>query len=139
MHDFITPKHKIEKELLVIDSYLQTTLSTSPSDLQAHGDEIEAIGNITETYLSRAGTLLADAKYHLNEKLQSDILVTLIEQMKGTFLSASVQKEFIRSACVYETWLVDMAERLNRSCTHKLDWYRSLLSRYKEEIKLHYK
>lgn len=134
MHDFITPKPKLEQEALAINVFLQTELETSASDLQSHGDEIEEKGNQVAVYMARTGAMLADAKYHLNESLRSDILVTLIEQMKGTYLSASAQKEFIRSACTYETWLVDYIERLNRTCTHFGDWYRSLLSKYKEEL-----
>jgi len=134
MHDFITPKPRLEKEALAINVFLQTELETSASDLQRHGDEIEAKGNQVAVYLARTGSMLADAKYHLNEALRSDILVTLIQQLQGTHLSASAQKEFIRSACTYETWLVDLIERLHRICVHLLDWYRSVLSRYKEEL-----
>ena len=134
MYSFITSKPQLEQEALAIGVFLQEELKTSPDDIQSHGDEIELRGNKIAVYVARTGTMLADAKYHLNEKLKSDILVTLIQQMKGTFLSASVQKEFIRSACTYETWLVDYIERLNKTCAHLLDWYRSLLSKYKEEL-----
>lgn len=134
MHDFIRTKKQLEEEALSIESFLQTELETSAEDLQKHGDEIEIKGNQVSVYLSRTGAMLADAKYHLNESLRSDVLVTLIEQMKATYLSASAQKEFIRSACTYETWLVDFIERLNKTCTHQLDWYRSVLSKYKEEL-----
>lgn len=134
MHDFIRTKKQLEEEALEIDAFLRTELETSPGDLQVHGDEIEAKGNTTAIYLARTGAMLADAKYHLNEALRSDILVSLIQQMQGTYLSASAQKEFIRSACVYETWLVDFIDRLNSTCTHQIDWYRSVLSKYKQEL-----
>jgi hypothetical protein len=134
MHSFITPKPKLEQEALAINNFLQEELKTSPDDIQSHGDEIELRGNKISIYVSRTGAMLADAKYHLNESLKSDILVTLIQQMQGTYLSASAQKEFIRSACTYETWLVDYIERLHKTSTHLLDWYRSLLSKYKEEL-----
>jgi hypothetical protein len=133
MHSFITPKPQLEQEALAINVFLQEELKTS-GDIQSHGDEIELRGNKIAVYASRTGEMLADAKYHLNEKLKSDILVTLIQQMKGTYLSATAQKEFIRSACTYETWLVDYIERLHKTCIHILDWYRSLLSKYKEEL-----
>ena len=133
MRDFITPKDKLEKEALDIANFLESQLSTFPDD-KYHGDEVEAKGNEIAVYLSRTGAMLADAKYHLNEMLRSDILVTLIQQMQGTYLSATAQKEFIRSACTYETWLVDYIERLNRTCAHQLDWFRSVLSKYKEEL-----
>lgn len=131
--DFIAPKDKLEKEALEIASFLESGLETAPEDV-THGDEVEYKGNQIAVYLSRTGAMLSDAKYHLNEMLKSDILVSLIGQMQGTFLSASAQKEFIRSACTYETWLVDYIERLNRTCVHQLDWYRSVLSKYKEEL-----
>ena len=134
MYSFITPKPKLEQEALAIYAFIQEELQTSPDDIQSHGDEIERRGNEIAIYAARTGAMLADAKYHLNESLRSDILITLIEQMKGTYLSASAQKEFIRSACTYETWLVDYIERLHRNCVHLLDWLRSLLSKYKEEL-----
>jgi hypothetical protein len=134
MYSFITPKPQLEQEALAINVFLQEELKTSPDDIQSHGDEIENRGNKIAVYVSRTGAMLADAKYHLNEALRSDILVTLIQQMQGTYLSATAQKEFIRSACTYETWLVDYIERLNRTCSHLLDWHRSLLSKYKEEL-----
>jgi hypothetical protein len=134
MYSFITPKPQLEQEALAINVFLQEELKTSFDDIQSHGDEIEIRGNKIAVYVVRTGAMLADAKYHLNEKLKSDILVTLIQQMKGTFLSATAQKEFIRSACTYETWLVDYIEREHKNCVHLLDWYRSLLSKYKEEL-----
>lgn len=89
MHDFIRTKKQLEEEALSIDAFLSTELETSSGDLQLHGDEIEEKGNQISVYLSRSGAMLADAKYHLNEALRSDILVTLIQQMQGTYLSAS--------------------------------------------------
>ncbi|MCF8299359.1 MAG: hypothetical protein K9J13_17555 [Saprospiraceae bacterium] len=134
MYSFITPKPQLEQEALAIGVFLNKALEKTSDDVSLSGDDIVEIGNQIAVYLARTGTMQADAKYHLNEKLKSDILVSLIEQMKGTYLSASAQKEFIRSACTYETWLVDMIERENRTCTHLLDWCRSVLSKYKEEL-----
>lgn len=134
IYDFITPTKKLEEEALNIQAFLETDIETSPEHMQMHGDEIEVRGNQISVYLARTGAMLADAKFHLNERLRSDILKQLLKEMEATFLSAAVQKEFIRSACVYETWLVDFIGRLNATATHQLDWYRSLLSKYKEEL-----
>ena len=133
--DFITRPKQIETELLGIDSFLSTELETSPDDLQTHADEVYEKGKVTNTYMARSGKLLADAKYHLNEVLKSDILISLISQMEGTHLSASAQKEFIRSAATYNTYLVDLADRVNRTCVHQIEWYRSVLVKLREEIK----
>lgn len=134
MHDFITPKERLKEEALQIDAFLNTEIETSSDDLKLHGDEIEEKGNQTAVYVARTGTMLADAKYHLNEILRTDVLTTLIQQMGATYMSATTQKEFIRSACTYETWLVDFIDRLHRTCGKQLDWYRSVLSKYKEEL-----
>lgn len=134
IYDFITPTKKLEEEALNIQSFLEADMETSTEHMQLHGDEIELRGNQVSVYLARTGAMLADAKLHLNERLRSDILKQLLIEMEGTYLSASVQKEFIRSACTYETWLVDFIGRLNATATHQLDWYRSLLSKYKEEL-----
>ena len=81
MYSFITPKPQLEKEALAINIFLQEELKTTCDDIQSHGDEIEIRGNKIAVYVARTGAMLADAKYHLNEALRSDILVTLIQQM----------------------------------------------------------
>ena len=132
--DFITPKEQIQKEILEISEYLNILIETNSEDLKLQADEIVERGNTVSVYMARTGDLLADAKYHLNEIKKTDVLKSLITQMGFTFLSASAQKDFISSACVYESWLVDKCERVNKTCTHQIDWYRSVLSKYKEEL-----
>lgn len=134
MENYITPKDKLREEAIKIDIFLNTELETFPEDLKTHADEISEKGNMTSIYVARTGSMLADAKYHLNQILKTEVLSTLILQMGATYMSAATQKEFIRSACVEETWLVDFIERLNKTCGRQLDWYRSVLSKYKEEL-----
>lgn len=134
MENYITPKDKLREEAIEIDIFLNTELETSIDDFKTHADEIAVKGEMTAIYVARTGSMLADAKYHLNQILRTDVLVTLIQQMGGTYMSATTQKEFIRSACPNETWLVDFIERLNKTCGRQLDWYRSILSKYKEEL-----
>lgn len=134
--DFITPKHELKEEALRMSIFLQTELETAPEDLKLHADEIEMKGNQLAIYLARSGDMLADSKYHLAQLMKTDVLKQLLVHMEATYLSASSQKEFIRSAVPEDTWLVDRIERLNRSLVHQLDWYRSVLSKYKEELRL---
>lgn len=132
----ITPINELEKEIEVIRNIVQNEIGADIEDLKLYGEELLLKGDQLSAYVGRTGDMLADAKFYLNEKMKTDVFKSLIEQMGATYLSASAQKTFIESAAPHENHLVDTIERLNRSCTHKLEWYRSALSAVKEKIKI---
>ena len=125
MNNLITDLQSIKNELVIIQDYLEITPSEEIT-------EIEDRGNQLIVYIARTSKLLADAKYHKNEKLNS----TFVNDIKKiSDLSASLANKFVDSLCKDENHLIDWCERLNRASTHGYEWTRSLLSKATAEWK----
>ena len=115
---------EIVKELKIIQSEIETELS---EDIQQAIDR----GNYCSAQIARTGKLLADAKIHRDRKLNSSI----IGQMKKiSQLPATTANKFADSLCEDENYIVNWCERLNRACTHQVDWCRTLISKAKAEM-----
>ena len=84
-------------------------------------------------YMALTGKMLADAKYHYNQLLNSEIIKALKDQDKMT---ASTLNNYIKGMCKDYQYLVDWIDRINATCTHQIDLMRSLISKHKEELKL---
>lgn len=125
MNNLITDLQSIKNELIIIQDYLEITPSEEIT-------EIEDRGNKLIVYIARTSKLLADAKYHKNEKLNSTF-VNDIKKISG--LSVSLANKFVDSLCKDENHLIDWCERLNRASTHGYEWTRSLLSKATAEWK----
>ena len=125
MNNLITDLQSIKNELVIIQDYLEITPSEEIT-------EIEDRGNQLIVYIARTSKLLADAKYHKNEKLNSTF-VNDIKKISG--LSASLANKFVDRLCKDENHLIDWCERLNRASTHGYEWTRSLLSKATAEWK----
>ena len=119
----ITSQNKILDELKVIQDFLEETSSEELTEIQDRGNQLIV-------YIARTSKLLADAKYHKNEKLSS----SFVQQIKEIIqLSPSVTNKYLESLCKEENYLIDWCERLNRACTHGYEWTRSMLSKSVQE------
>lgn len=125
----ITSPAQIADELKEIDSFLNITSSEQI-------EEVVQRGNDLAVYIARSGKLLADAKYHLNEKMKHDVFETLRNTGKGTGATATAINAIVKSLCKEEQYLVDWCDRINRTATHQLDWCRTLISKAKEEMRI---
>lgn len=126
----ITPIQDLFTEAGNIQKVLEVTISEDGSEATHHGNDIAV-------YVARTGKMLADAKFHLNTKKQSDIIGTLRTVAKETpNASAKVVNALVDSACKEEQYLVDWIGRLNAAATHKLEWCRTVISKAKEEMRL---
>lgn len=125
----ITPPEEILQELQTIDDFLNITSSEQI-------EEVVQRGNDLAVYIARSGKLLADAKYHLNEKMKHDVFETLRNTGKGTGATATAINAIVKSLCKEEQYLVDWCDRINRTATHQLDWCRTLISKAKEEMRI---
>jgi predicted transcriptional regulator len=125
----IAPSEQILKELAGIDAFLNITCNEQI-------EEVVQRGNDLSVHLARSGKLLADAKYHLDRKMKSEVFDTLKEAGKQAKASQTAVNKIIASLCAEEQYLVNWADRANRTATHQLDWLRSLLSKAKEEMRL---
>ena len=101
------------------------------------GDDIaEATekGNLLSVYINRTGHMLAEAKYYLNEAMNSEI-VQIIQKMVSAQYSAKVQNALIDSVCREQRMLVDEIEQLNKTAKYQIEWCRTIISKIKEEMK----
>jgi len=129
MELIITPPQQISDELKAIDDYLNITMSEDAADATARGNDLAA-------YIARSGKLLADAKYHLNVKKKEDVFAILERTAKASGATAKAVNVLIDSVCKEEQYLVDWADRVNRTATHQLEWARTLISKAKAEMAL---
>jgi len=123
----ITPFDKLLQEAEVIQQFAEITMS-------GEMDEAVARGNDLQVYMARTGAMLADAKYWLNTSRKSEAVKAIAKILKAGALSAGVQNAMIDGVCENEQRLVDTLDRLNRTCTHQLDWCRTIVSKGKAEM-----
>lgn len=86
-----------------------------------------------EYFMSHSGKLFADAKYYRDKFLNDVIISTVKEALAVGGLSASVINKKIDALAMDYNYIVNWAERTNRSCTHQLDFARSIISKHKAE------
>lgn len=129
MNLIITTPEDIIQELTAIDSFLNITMSEDAEEAVSRGNDLAA-------YISRTGKLLADAKYHLNEKKKSDVFEVLEKTAKQAGATATAINAIVNSLCKEEQYLVDWSDRCNRAATHQLDWCRTLISKAKAEMQI---
>lgn len=87
---------------------------------------------IAESVMVNSGKLLADAKYWLNEAMHGETIRTLkLLAADEKHITTTAINQIIKSLCKEQHYLVDWAERLNRSATHRADYCRSIMSKHK--------
>lgn len=124
MTNEIATQEQIVKELKIIQSVIDVEIS---EDIQEAVDR----GNYCSAQLARTGKLLADSKLIRDRKLSSEVVTNL---KKVVALPASTANKYVDALCFDENYLVNWCERVNRSCTHQLDWCRTLISKAKAEM-----
>jgi hypothetical protein len=120
---------QLYKESEEIKSFLSIEMS---------GDAQEVVerGNTLCAYLASTAEMLAEAKFILNEAKRSEAMEIVKKYFDDKKLAASVQKAIADGLCRKQQYLVDLIDRQNAAITHQLDWCRSLISKYKEELRL---
>ena len=92
------------KELTDIDSFLNITMSENAEEAVLRGNDLAV-------YVARSGKLLADAKYWLNEAMNSETMKTLAETAKNAKATATAINALVNSLCREERYLVDWCEQ----------------------------
>ena len=126
----ITPFSRLISEAEEIQEFLEEDVSgysDNPEAIKERGDKLSVI-------IARTGNMLADAKYHLNELQEEEVMKAIEEILLSAKLSAKVQNALIDSICKHERLLVDKIEQQNKSGKYQLEWCRSRLSMAKEEM-----
>lgn len=121
----ITPIESLANEANKYQSFLERKCSEEVTDV------IER-GRLLSVVISRSGKMLADAEYHRDALMKSEIMDVLRDAAKQA-LPSLVMKQLVEAACKDTNHLVKHIERINRSATHELDWCRTLISNAKSE------
>ena len=124
MNNLITSPLDIENELIDIQGFLEVTMSEDANEAVLRGNDLAV-------YMARTGKLVADSKYHRDQKLRSEMIK---EYQKLLDFPASVAVKYTDTLVEKETYLMTWATRLNASCTHQLDWCRTIISKAKAEM-----
>jgi hypothetical protein len=124
MLDHINSVEQLEIEAKTIDDFLNITCSEQPEDAIARGNDLAV-------HMARTGKMLADAKYWKDEAVKNSILQQLKDDIN---LPASALNKLIDSTTKRENYLVNWIERLNRTCTHDIEWLRTVVSFAKSEM-----
>jgi hypothetical protein len=124
MNSLISSFDEIKKELSDVQGFLEITMSEDANEAVVRGNDLAV-------YMARTGKLVADAKYHRDQKLRSEMIK---EYQKLLDFPASVAVKYTDTLVESETYLMTWATRLNASCTHQLDWCRTIISKAKAEM-----
>ncbi len=124
MNDLITAPLNIISELVEIQNFLQVTMSEDANEAVVRGNDLAV-------YMARTGKLVADSKYHRDQKLRSEMIK---EYQKLLDFPASVAVKYTDTLVENETYSMTWATRLNASCTHQLEWCRTVISKAKAEM-----
>lgn len=112
-----------------IQSYLEINISDNIQEIVERGSDLQA-------YIARTGKMIADAKRFLSEKKKTETMKVIEDILQNSKYSAGVQNALVSGLCADEQYLLTWCERLNATCTHQLDYMRTLISLHKEEMKL---
>lgn len=129
MNLLITSREQIFQELTDIDGFLGITMSENAEEAVQRGNDLAV-------YVARTGKLLADAKYWLNEAMNSETMQTLRDTAKEAKATATTINALVNSLCKEERYLVDWSERCNRTATHQLSWCVTVISKAKAEMQM---
>lgn len=124
LNDLVTSVENIKSELQEIQNFLEITMSEDANEAVLRGNDLAV-------YMARTGKLVADSKIHKEQKLRSEMIQ---EYKKLLELPASVAVKYTDTLVENETYLLTWATRLNASCTHQLDWCRTIISKAKAEM-----
>jgi len=92
-------------------------------------DDVEKQGKRLAAIIGLSAETMADAKKRLDLRL-----LQAIKQLEGKNYPPSVLLKLAQAECAEEAATYDYADRLNAGITHQLDFYRSVLSKYKAEL-----
>ncbi|ROI05487.1 hypothetical protein EGI16_03620 [Chryseobacterium sp. G0240] len=121
----VASKSDIKKELEKYQFHAEIHLSENP-------EEVILWANEALVYLGRTAKLIADAQYHRDRKMRSE----LTEQLKLiTSFAPSTANKFVDSLMEEESYLLKWAERLNAAFARQIDFARTIISKAKEELK----
>ena len=126
-------KEKIFDELLAMQTYIESLDKDTLKDLQVMS---ETLIELTQMLAMSAG-LVADATYIQRTAKKNAYLTFMASdqaQDGSKYFTSSLIKDFVDSKFASEAQLLEYADRMNRTLTHTIDAFRSVLSAIKTEM-----
>lgn len=111
-----------------IDS-IYAQLGELPDTAEAIKDDLSK----TNAYLARSGNILAQAKAEVSIE-RGRVMYELSQKHELINFTTLQFKELINAKCARTQQLVDLADRVNATCVHRIDSLRSLLSYEKQQL-----
>ena len=96
------------------------------------GNDVEKRAVKLEAYMALTGKMLADAKFHV-ESLMLSTFMQAVEEANKARLQTSTLNKYLDVLCKDYNYLVTWCDRLNRACTHGVEFSRTLISKLKTE------
>lgn len=121
-----TLKEEVKTNLTFIDGEIDEAHSPDGEDIDGivgHGMRIAGL-------IGLCAKTLADAKKVLNLAE-----LNFLQNNKDLYDKPTILKKMMEGSLADEHHLVLWADRLMSACTHKMDFYRSVLSKHKEELR----
>ena len=115
----------IQDNLLVVQDFIEQPYNA---------DDINVVierATQLEIYMALSGKMLADAKWHYSNMFESGFMEAIKTTSKH---SASTTNMYLKALCKNYQYLVDWADRVNASCTHQVEFSRTLISKIKAEM-----
>jgi len=113
----------IGQKLKAIRDLVEVDLSNCGiDDVENHGKRLAAI-------IGLSAETMAQAKKQLDRKLLDAII-----NLESKNYPPSVLLKLAQAECGEESATYDYADRLNAGITHQLDFYRTVISKYKAEL-----
>lgn len=119
-------KEELKTKAEKMNAYLQEKPGSEPNDI------IDRIENLS-VLISQSGEYLADAKYHHDTIIHSEIMASLKNGYMDK-LSMSAINKFVNALAKEENYLVNVFDRINSAGVHQMDSLRSVLSYRKAEF-----
>lgn len=113
----ISTKLKSIRELVEVD-----LSGCDVNDVEEHGKRLAAI-------IGMSAETMAQARKALDFRL-----LLAIKALEGKGYPPSVLLKLAQAECAEEAATYDYADRLNAGITHQLDFYRTVISKYKAEL-----
>lgn len=96
------------------------------------GNDVEERAVKLEAYMALSGKLLADAKYHVESLMLSTFKQAVKDAQAANFQTSTLNK-YLDVLCKDYNYLVTWCDRINRACTHGVEFSRTLISKLKAE------
>lgn len=122
---------ELEKTVKENLDFADLELSEERSPETESVDEVIGYGMRLAAIIGNIAKTLADAKRLLNmRELQ------FLQANKDLYDKPTILKKMMEGTLADYYYYVLLADRLSAACTHKMDFYRTVVSKYKEELRM---